>query len=88
MKKPEIDWFATASVILEQAAFIISEKFRRGEQLYNTQVAKEYLLCKLAGHDREVFSVMLLDNQNRLIDEKELFYGTIDSASVYPRAVK
>ena len=34
-----------------------------------------------------VFAVLLLDSQNRLISYQELFFGTIDSASVHPREV-
>lgn len=34
-----------------------------------------------------MFAVLLLDNQNRLIEFKELFQGTVDAASVYPREV-
>lgn len=41
----------------------------------------------LGNYDREVFALLLLDNQHRLIEFNELFYGTIDSASVYPREV-
>ncbi|HAS8160916.1 TPA: DNA repair protein RadC, partial [Vibrio vulnificus] len=41
----------------------------------------------LKHHEREVFAVMFLDNQHRLIAFEELFFGTIDSASVYPREV-
>jgi DNA repair protein RadC len=34
-----------------------------------------------------VFAVLLLDTQHRLIEYKEVFYGTIDAASVYPREI-
>ncbi|GAB3215693.1 JAB domain-containing protein [Pseudaeromonas pectinilytica] len=35
--------------------------------------------------EHKVFAVLLLDNQHRLIEYAEMFRGTIDSASVYPR---
>ena len=38
-------------------------------------------------YEREVFAVMLLDNQHRLLDYQELFFGTINAGSVYPREV-
>jgi DNA repair protein RadC len=41
----------------------------------------------MASYEREVFAVLLLDNQHRLIEYQELFFGTIDAASVYPREV-
>ena len=34
-----------------------------------------------------MFACLYLDNQHRLIEYKELFRGTIDGASVYPREV-
>ena len=36
---------------------------------------------------REVFAVLFLDSQHRLIQYKELFYGTIDAAAIYPREI-
>ena len=39
----------------------------------------------LAGFEHEVFAVLFLDTQHRLIEYAEMFRGTIDSASVYPR---
>ena len=46
-----------------------------------------YLQCEIGHYGREVFCVLLLDNQHRLIECVELFQGTIDSANVYPREV-
>ena len=46
-----------------------------------------YLQCEIGHYEREVFCVLLLDNQHRLLEFVELFQGTIDSASVYPREV-
>ena len=36
---------------------------------------------------REVFAVLFLDAQHRLIEYEELFYGSLDGASVHPREV-
>ena len=46
-----------------------------------------YLQCHIGHYQREVFCVLLLDNQHRLLELVELFQGTIDSASVHPREV-
>jgi DNA repair protein RadC len=46
-----------------------------------------YLQCEIGHYEREVFCVLLLDNQHRLLELVELFQGTIDSANVYPREV-
>lgn len=73
--------------ILNQAASILEARYIREEAFYNADATKAFLSCKLNQHEREVFSVLMLDNQNRLIQYKELFYGTIDGAAVYPREV-
>ena len=36
-------------------------------------------------YEREVFAVMLLNSQHQLIEYREMFFGSIDSATVYPR---
>ena len=49
--------------------------------------AAAYLKLQFAGLEHESFRVMFLDSQHSLIALKELFRGTIDGASVYPREV-
>lgn len=73
--------------ILEHAAEILANRYVRGDALTNPDATKEYVRCKLGGFEREVFALLLLDNQNRLIEFKKLFQGTVDAASVYPREV-
>jgi DNA repair protein RadC len=80
-------WPKTALQILESAANIIAEKYVRQDVFANVQATKDYLTYKLAAHEREVFAVLLLDSQHRLIEFQELFFGSIDTASVYPREV-
>lgn len=45
------------------------------------------LQAQLRDRPREVFALLLLDNQHRVIQFVELFYGTLDSASVWPREI-
>jgi DNA repair protein RadC len=49
--------------------------------------AAQYLVLKLAEAQREIFAVLLLNAQHGVIEYAELFFGTIDSASVHPREV-
>ncbi|MEZ8013476.1 DNA repair protein RadC [Vibrio sp. FF59] len=77
----------SAHQVLEKAAEIIAEKYLRGDAFCNPTATKDYLKYKLGNYEREVFAVMLLDNQHRLIEFNELFFGTIDAASIYPREV-
>lgn len=81
--------FLPASVdqILEAARQAIELKMQRGAELTSPALVKEYLRNKLAGFDHEVFAVLFLDTRHRLIEYRELFHGTIDSASVHPREV-
>lgn len=73
--------------LLEHAAEVLAQKYKREGTFTNPNNVKEYLRLKLGSYDREVFALMLLDNQHQLIRFEELFFGTIDAASVYPREV-
>ena len=77
----------TENQILEKAAEIIDERFNREGLFSSTQTSQDYLKLKLGQYEREVFAVMMLDNQHQLIEYRELFFGTINAASVYPREV-
>ena len=48
---------------------------------------RKYLTLKLAELEHEVFAVIFLDNRHGIIKYEEMFRGTIDGASVYPREV-
>jgi DNA repair protein RadC len=61
--------------------------FSRGEALTSPDKAKDCIKLKLAPYEHEVFVCLFLDNQHRVIACDELFRGTIDGASVYPREV-
>ncbi len=50
-------------------------------------VVKDYLRLALGGRQQEVFMVLFLDAQHRLIASEELFHGTLTQTSVYPREV-
>ena len=76
---------ATAEQILEAARQAIERKMQRGTSFTSPAAVKEYLHAKLAGFEHEVFAVLFMDTQHRLIEYAEMFRGTIDGASVYPR---
>lgn len=77
----------TEHQILEKAAEILEGRLIGGNAFTNPIDTKSFLQCKLGGYEKEVFGVMLLNNQHQLIEFNELFFGTIDCASVYPREV-
>nr|WP_268245337.1 JAB domain-containing protein [Thalassotalea marina] len=53
----------------------------------STCIASSFFKTQFETSTREVFCVALLDGQHRLIDSVELFTGTVNAASVYPRVV-
>ncbi len=78
---------ATAQEILTAADHVINRRYRRGASLSCVRDTQEFFRQKLAVCENEVFAAVFLDGRNRVIGYEELFYGTIDSASVHPRAV-
>ncbi len=78
---------ATNDQILEAARQAVDQKMVRGTAFTSPTVVKEYLTAKLAGFDVEVFAVLFLDSQHRLIEYAEMFQGTLSQTSVYPREV-
>lgn len=77
----------TESELFDRACELLEEKLTRGEAFCAPQTVKDFLRFKLAPYEREVFGVLLLDNQHQLIEFRELFFGTINAAPVYPREV-
>lgn len=49
--------------------------------------ARTYLQNAYMGFEYEIFGVIFLDSQNRILATEEMFRGTIDAASIYPREV-
>ena len=74
--------------IIAQAMRIIGRRIRTaGVTLTSPKDVKDYLTLRLSGLEHEVFGVLWLDSQNRLIATNDLFRGTLTQASVYPREV-
>jgi DNA repair protein RadC len=79
--------YAQLQAVLELARRHMGEALRRGELLKNPTDTKCYLAARLRDYRHEVFACLFLDTRHRLISYEELFRGTIDGASVYPREV-
>lgn len=82
----------TAKYAQLQAALEISRRhllatLRRGDALTSPDATRRYLAARLRGADREVFACLFLDNRHRVLAYEELFFGTIDGATVHPREV-
>ena len=78
---------ASADQILDAARRVMEQLVQRGTQMSSPTAVRDYLTVKLAAYEHEMFAVLFLDNQHRLIEYVEMFRGSIDSASVHPREV-
>ena len=76
-----------ADEILAMANKLIRYKFARGRAITSPQIAASYLPLRLAQLEHETFWCLFLDNQHRVLAFEQLFTGTIDQSSVYPREV-
>lgn len=79
--------YAQLQAVLEMARRHFFEILKRGNALTSPEATRAYLSAQLRSYSYEVFACVFLDNQHRIIELEELFRGTIDSASVYPREV-
>ena len=74
--------------IIARALAILAARIKGGPLMGSPREVREFMTVQAAKHDgREVFSVLFLDAQNRAIEFRELFYGTLTQTSVYPREV-
>jgi DNA repair protein RadC len=76
--------------IIESALKILETRISYSSNepsLTSPQASKDFVKLKLATYEHEVFACVFLDNRNRVITFEEMFRGTIDGASVYPREV-
>ncbi len=79
--------FVQMQAVLEMSRRYLRERLKRGDVLSDPDAVRLYLLAKLRDQPAEVFACVFLDNRHRVIAFEELFFGTIDSASIYPREV-
>ncbi len=71
-----------------RAISLLEKRLREpGEAMSTTNAVRQFLALRLAQEEREVFSALWLDTQNRLIAADDLFVGTLAQTSVYPREV-
>ncbi len=74
--------------IISRAKKILLDKSRQDQVAFESpKVVKDYLQLQCAALENEVFGIVMLDTKHRLLGIKQLFTGTIDGASVYPREV-
>lgn len=73
--------------VMELAKRATAQQLREREVFGSPEAVKHYLQLHLGHRPHEIFAVLFLDSQNRLIAMEEMFRGTLSQTSVYPREV-
>lgn len=79
--------YAQLQAVLELARRALGEEMAHRDVLDSPATVRNWLRLKLAQLPHEVFMILLLDAQNRVMGCEELFRGTLAQTSVYPREV-
>ncbi|NOQ94382.1 MAG: DNA repair protein RadC, partial [Methylophaga sp.] len=79
--------YTQLQAVLEMSKRHLESTLSRGDALTDAATTKQYLQHRLRAYPYEVFACLFLDTKHRMISFDELFSGTIDGASVYPREV-
>jgi DNA repair protein RadC len=79
--------YAQLRAIFEMSRRALQEEMHLRDVLSSPQQVRDYLCLRLGQLSREVFMVLFLDAQNRVLAQEELFSGTLTQTSVYPREV-
>lgn len=73
--------------VITQALAILARRVRRTVCFDTPKVVRDFLAVRMSSLDCEVFAVVFLDTQLRLIEAVDMFRGTISQTSVYPREI-
>jgi len=71
----------------ELARRALGEKLAAGAALSSPGAVRDYLRLQFHGLQHEVFVVVFLDAQHRVVLTEEMFRGTLTQTSVYPREI-
>ncbi len=73
--------------LMEMARRALAQQMAAAPVFDSPGSVKDYLGLQLGGRQQEVFAVLFLDGQHRLLRLEEMFHGTLTQTSVYPREV-
>jgi len=66
---------------------VLQERLTPGRPIRSPADSRDFLIARLRDRPHEVFCCLFLDNRHRVLAFDELFQGTIDNTTVYPREV-
>ena len=78
---------AEIAAVVEMARRALAQPLRAAPVFDAPQKVKDYLALHLGTRAQEVFALLFLDGQHRLIALEEMFHGSLTQTSVYPREV-
>jgi DNA repair protein RadC len=78
---------AELAAVLEIARRTLASQMEERPVFGSPEAVEHYLQLALGERDHEVFAVLFLDSQHRLLVFEEMFRGSLSQASVYPREV-
>ena len=78
---------AEMAAVVELARRSLAQELTQRPLFDEPAKVRDYLCLQLAQREHEVFAVLFVDAQNRLIRCEEMFRGTLTQTSVYPREV-
>ena len=78
---------AEVAAVIEMARRALAQQLEVSEAFDAPQKVKDFLALHLAAREQEVFAVMFLDGQHRLLEFEVMFQGSLTQTSVYPREV-
>lgn len=79
--------YAQLKGIAELARRYFSLRVLSEDSLLSPEMTREFLQSQLADEEREIFVVIFLDNQHRVLKHSRLFSGTLSHVEVHPREI-
>lgn len=79
--------YAQLQAIFEMSRRALAEEMQARDVMNSPRQVRDFLRLKLGGLPREVFLVIFLDAQNRVLAHEEMFAGTLTQTSVHPREI-
>lgn len=73
--------------VVQQALNLLCSEVREADAWVSPNAVRDYLHLLLADRPHEVFTVVFLDAQNRVLETVEMFRGSLTQTAVYPREI-
>ncbi|MBI1362998.1 MAG: DNA repair protein RadC [Proteobacteria bacterium] len=88
----EVDGVGDSVAVLLNLAHALGMRDRRNDALATTTFENkldllDYLYAQMGPLKHEEFRVLFMDAKNKLVGEKTIFRGTVNSAAIYPREI-